>query len=75
MADFSKWNRDNLESVASRLTKERLSHVATIQEMIAALRLALIWIEADEEAHGRQFGVGNVVREALEFRSLGGKLP
>jgi hypothetical protein len=75
MADFSRWQRDNLESLAAGLTKERLSHVATIQEMKAALQQCLVWIEADEETHGRKFGAGNAVRAALEFRSLGGKSP
>jgi hypothetical protein len=54
---------------------ERLSHVATIQEMKAALQQCLLWIEADEETHGRKFGAGNAARTALEFRSLDGKSP
>jgi hypothetical protein len=78
MADFSKWQRCNLESVATGLTKERLAHVATIQEMKAALQLCLMWLEDGKEAHGSQFGLAYAVdaaKKALQFKSLDGKSP
>ena len=78
MADFSKWQRGNLESVATELTKERLAHVATIQEMKAALQLCLIWLEVGGESSGRQFGPAYAVdaaKKALKFQSLDGKSP
>ena len=35
-------------------------------QMLMALNRALDWIARDEEMHGRRFGVGNEVREAIE---------
>lgn len=35
--------------------------------MLAALRRALDWIDRDERTHGREFGVGNEVRDAIEM--------
>ena len=51
MADFSKWSRANLEAVAN--------------DMLAALLRAEDWIRRDEHAHGRPFGTGNEVRDAI----------
>ncbi len=51
MADFSKWSRDNLESVAN--------------EMLQVLLRAKDWVERDESTHGRQFGTGNEVRKTV----------
>lgn len=39
--------------------------IAAAPEMLEALEQALRYIEADECAHGRQFGDGNVVRAAI----------
>ena len=39
--------------------------IAAAPEMLDALKQALLYIEGDEAAHGRQFGDGNAVRAAL----------
>lgn len=59
MADFSKWSRANLESVAN--------------DMLAALLRAEDWIKRDEQAHGRPFGCGNEVREAIDKATANSK--
>jgi len=61
MADFSKWSRENLEAVAA--------------DMLAALLRSRQWIARDEMMHGRSFGVGNEVREAIaRAEQIGGEL-
>jgi len=42
-------------------------------KMLAALRRAHDWIQRDEETHGRTFGVGNEVRDAIQLAT--GKRP
>lgn len=45
---------------------ESVAHlVAAAPEMLEALEQALVHIAADETTHGRNFGVGNVVRKAI----------
>jgi len=59
MADFSKWSRANLESVAN--------------DMLAALLRAEDWIRRDEQTHGRPFGTGNEIREVIEKATANSK--
>jgi len=33
--------------------------------LLSAARLALAWIEADESSHGRKYGTGNALRDAI----------
>ena len=39
---------------------------AEIERLKEALEQALVYVESDELSHGRQFGTGNAIREALE---------
>jgi hypothetical protein len=72
MADFTRWQRDNLESLARDLTRQNLAQRATIDEMKSALQQCLVVIESDEQTHGRKSGAGNAARIALELRSFSG---
>jgi len=40
--------------------------IAALPELVEALQRCLQYIEADETAHGRQFGEGNEARAALK---------
>jgi len=52
--------------VAEMITQEADARlIAAAPDMAEALERALTYIERDEEAHGRQFGEGNVIRAAL----------
>ena len=47
---------------------ERLARIiVNAPRMLSALKRALNWIDRDERTHGREFGVGNEVRDAIEM--------
>ena len=50
---------------------EMIKHCVNLYpELVAALERVLAYIEADEESHGRKFGVGNECREVLNKCNL-----
>ena len=54
------------ESIGNK--KQRMSDAAL--KMLDALWSALGWIEAEEVKHGRKFGAGNAIRDAI-FEATG----
>lgn len=62
---------DSCSMIEAMQRKRRLQLVAP--KMLEALEAALTWIERDELTHGRTFGAGNIVRDAIQLAT--GKRP
>jgi len=62
---------DSCSMTESAAAKRRIQLAAP--KLLAALQRAHDWIQRDEETHGRTFGVGNEIRDAIKLAT--GKRP
>jgi len=65
VCDVYGWATSNHPAMTMAEAEANASLIAAAPKMAEALEDALLYVERDEEAHGRKFAVGNTIRAAL----------